>query len=129
MKLNSYLGCFKLETGGLIIGWLGFIGNILFALLFLFPVVIFSRLSCDEIERVVVKLGIDHLLQDCLVARAGRIVAMVSNSVIIIFLKFPSYNFAFCFRNFTGDLVGCVIIFIDQRSQNCKYYSTLTSSD
>jgi len=29
MRVNTFLGCFELETGGLVLGWLNLVGNII----------------------------------------------------------------------------------------------------
>ncbi|XP_037041273.1 uncharacterized protein LOC119077998 [Bradysia coprophila] len=40
--------CFKLETGGLIIGWLSIIGNLLFATIFAIFVILLCVFSCQD---------------------------------------------------------------------------------
>jgi len=57
MRVNTFLGCFELETGGLVLGWLNLVGDIIFflgaiALLVVGPSAIYTNDEiCQELRK------------------------------------------------------------------------------
>lgn len=54
MRINSFFGCFELETGGLFFGWFGVIGSLLSAVVFILLSVLIAseELSDDTIKQM-----------------------------------------------------------------------------
>jgi len=55
LRVESFLGCFKLETGGYVIGWISFIQNILAIVGCVIGLILMSIFTCAELKEMLEK--------------------------------------------------------------------------
>jgi hypothetical protein len=49
IKVENFLWCWKLETGGFVMGWLGFIGSILYIIAIMALIIALANSNCEKL--------------------------------------------------------------------------------
>jgi len=87
IKVENFLGCFKLETGGLIIGWLSLIGNVFGFILCLSLAILLSVYTCGDLREIYIRHGkslSDREMDFCDTGRGIFIVVLIVVALIAV---------------------------------------------
>jgi len=90
LKVDNFLGCCKLETGGLIIGWFYLIGYILSTIAFIILAILLMTTNCNDVNEIMKSYG-QESIENCEGARGVIVAAFVIVALIMILFAWMAY--------------------------------------